>query len=340
MSSMPIVHLRDFHQRKKIFAKWEKHRHSKEVHWAMECFAEMVGVFFYVYAGVGSQVNWVVGNIIRQPGLSSVLQVGFAYAFGILFALAVCSGTSGGHFNPAITICFVILKGFPKMKAVRYIIAQILGAFIACLLIYVQQKVLIDDCIAILTQAGTLEATQFTPSGPAGAFALYLLPGQTLGRAFLNEFVTDVFIALVIWATMDPTNVFVPPPFAPVIISLAYGTAVWGFSTGGLSANTARDLGARLMAMSIWGTRAAGGSYAAIAALTNIPATLVAACLYEFFLTDSDRVITSASLEHARIMFNHRREKKEKSDDVLDLEKQMDMPTPVVEEKSVVYTST
>lgn len=42
MSSMPIVHLRDFHQRKKIFAKWEKHRHSKEVHWAMECFAEMV----------------------------------------------------------------------------------------------------------------------------------------------------------------------------------------------------------------------------------------------------------------------------------------------------------
>lgn len=39
-------------------------------------------------------------------------------------------------------------------------------------------------------------------------------------------------------------------------------------------------------------------------------------------------------------MFNHRREKKEKSDDVLDLEKQMDMPTPVVEEKSVVYTST
>ena len=61
------------------------------------------------------------------------------------------------------------------------------------------------------------------------------------------------------------------------------------------------------MAMAIWGTQgtkhrfflglmkimtrqlAAGGPYAAIAALTNIPATVVAACIYEFILTDSDR---------------------------------------------------
>lgn len=34
---------------------------------------------------------------------------------------------------------------------------------------------------------------------------------------------------------------------------------------------------------------AGGGSYAAVAALTNIPATLVGVFLYEFFLTDSDR---------------------------------------------------
>ena len=70
--------------------------------------------------------------------------------------------------------------------------------------------------------------------------------------------------------------------------------------------NTARDMGSRLMAITIWGlpgkaniiivhihsTRsciAGGGSYAAIAGLTNIPATLFAACIYEFLLTDSDR---------------------------------------------------
>lgn len=34
---------------------------------------------------------------------------------------------------------------------------------------------------------------------------------------------------------------------------------------------------------------AAGGSYSAITALTNIPALLFAAYIYEVFLTDSDR---------------------------------------------------
>ena len=42
----------------------------------------------------------------------------------------------------------------------------------------------------LLKQAGVYETTIFTPNGPAGIFALYLLPGaQTLPRAFLNEFV-------------------------------------------------------------------------------------------------------------------------------------------------------
>jgi glycerol uptake facilitator-like aquaporin len=68
------------------------------------------------------------------------------------------------------------------------VIAQILGAFIACSLVYAQYKDLIDNATAVLINAGTLEALQFTPSGPPGAFALYLPPGQSLGRAFLNEF--------------------------------------------------------------------------------------------------------------------------------------------------------
>ncbi len=39
---------------------------------------------------------------------------------------------------------------------------------------------------------------------------------------------------------------------------------------------------------------ASGGAYAAIAALTNIPAILVGACLYELCLADSMRGIQKA----------------------------------------------
>ena len=56
-----------------------------------------------------------------------------------------------------------------------------------------------------------------------------------------------------------------------------------------MAANTARDVGGRLVAISIWGTRANGGKYAAIAALTNIVATVVAYASYEFILKDSNR---------------------------------------------------
>ena len=43
------------------------------------------------------------------------------------------------------------------------------------------------------------------------------------------------------------------------------------------------------MTLTIWGLPAGGGPYAAIAALTNIPATLLAVCFYELLLADSSR---------------------------------------------------
>jgi len=103
-----------------------------------------------------------------------------------------------------------------------------------------------------------------------------------------------------------------------------------------VAANTARDVGGRLAAIAIWGTRASGGRYAALAALTNIPATFCAYAFYEFILKDSSRgtwhmiiilaflgliiyvvlVLTSigkekydshtASLEHHRYILNNR----------------------------------
>lgn len=121
----------------------------------------------------------------------------------------------------------------------RYIIAQILGAYIACALIYAQYKVLIIESEGALRLVGKYDEVQFTPSGLAGIFGLYALPGQTMGRTFLNEFVTvshqnavqtqvcpdrhyqDVFLALVIWASIDPTNILVPPVMSPFIVAAA-----------------------------------------------------------------------------------------------------------------------
>ncbi|KAI0356340.1 aquaporin-like protein [Trametes cingulata] len=297
-----LVHLADIKPRTNAYIAWERRRH-RQAHWLVECIAEFMGVFFYVYAGVGSAASYLLSNVAELNGLGSLFQIGTAYALGILFALVVCAPTSGGHFNPAVTIAFTILKRCPPKKALRYIIAQILGSYVACLLIYVQWRDLIMvRATEILQAAGKLDAVMFTANGPAGVFALYAAPGMNLGRIFLNEFVCDFMIGLVIWACLDPTNFSAPPVAAPWIVSFVYAVMVWGYSPVGVATNAARDVGARLMAITIWGLDAGGGKYAAIAALTNIPATLLAVAFYEFILADSSRVITPA---HADFLAGH-----------------------------------
>ncbi|KAK7031617.1 aquaporin-like protein [Favolaschia claudopus] len=224
-----------------------------------------------------------------------------------MLAITICTGTSGGHFNPCITIVEMLFKGFPPLKGARFIVSQILGAYIACLLVYAQWSTLIKAVETALPPP-TLAAIQYTPQGPAGIFAFYVSPTASLGLAFLNEFVSDFFIATVIFGCLDPSNALVPPSMAPVLIAMAYAAVIWGFTPNGLAANSARDLGGRFAAMTIWGRDAAGRSgYAAIAALTNIPATILAYLFYEFMFYDSDRVVPQDRREFYDILALHRR---------------------------------
>jgi len=306
MARSRYVYLGDTRQRPGFLALWEKQRNRRELHWLVECFAESLGVFLYVFPGVGSTLGFVLGGITKQDGLSSLLQIGFAYAMGILFALGIAAGTSGGHFNPAVTVCYTLFRGFPVRKAARYIVAQIFGGYVACMLVYYQWRPLVNIMVEEMVAAGQADML-FTPHGAPGAFALYQLPGMTLGPTFLNEFVCAFFVMLVIWAVNDPTNVVIAPVMGAPIVALAYAAAIWSFGTPGVALNTARDMGGRLWVLTIWGTEAAGGRYAAIAALTNLPASLFAVLLYELFLVDSDRIITPQALEFGQIATGNRR---------------------------------
>jgi len=289
--------LADIEPRPAIFRSWERVR-QRRAHWLVECIAEMFGVFCYCYAGLGATAAYVVGNILSINGIGSLFTIGVAYGMGIVVALVVCTASSGGHFSPAVTLVHVLFNGFAPARAIRYITAQILGGFMASLFVYWQWNTLIKEAELTLTAAGRYDIVNFSVAGPAGIFALYVSPTAHLGLVFLNEFVSDFFIGIAISACLDPTNFFTPPVATPWIVGLTYGTAIWGFASNGLAANTARDVGGRLAAIAIWGTRASGGKYAAIAALTNIPATVAAYSFYEFVLKDSNRFVTVIEKEY------------------------------------------
>lgn len=90
--------------------------------------------------------------------------------------------------------------------------------------------------------------------GPAAIFMAVPLPNQTnLGYLFLIEFFVDSFIAMVIWACLDPANPFVSPSSAPFTIGLVYSVMVWGFADITISTNLARDLGCRCVAAIFFG---------------------------------------------------------------------------------------
>jgi len=213
-----------------------------------------------------------------------------------VFAITVCAMSSGGHFNPAVTIAFAVWRGFPWRKVPQYIFSQIFGGFFAALVVYGQYRPYIKELEALLIAAGK-EAAIFSSIGPAGIFAIYANPGIDLKWTFMNEFFADFFLGLVIWGVLDPSNIFVSSTTGPVVIAMGYATVVWGFVPGTIATNAARDLGCRLAAIAIWGTKAWGGHYPAIAALTSIPATLLSAAVYELLLSDSSRVVTRTSRE-------------------------------------------
>jgi aquaglyceroporin related protein len=80
--------------------------------------------------------------LVRIPHIAFAfagpMQVGASYGIGIVFGLVVNLSTSGGHINPCVTIALATFRDFPWRKVPQYIIAQILGAYLGCLAVYLQ----------------------------------------------------------------------------------------------------------------------------------------------------------------------------------------------------------
>ncbi|EXJ84599.1 hypothetical protein A1O3_05269 [Capronia epimyces CBS 606.96] len=269
-----------------------------------EMMAEATGVFFYVFPGIASVASFTlattnpVAGVIGVTVFGSLFQIGWAFALGIAFAIVTCAPVSGGHFNPAITICFAIWEGFPWRKVPHYIFSQIFGAFLAGLMLMACYWPQIQAAKAIdIKEHGTAVYN----GGVASILCVFPNPDQTnQGYLFFQEFFVDSYIGIIIWACLDRANPFVSAQSVPFTIGLAYATMVWGFAGNTISTNLARDLGTRIVAAIFFGGEAftASSSYSWISILVNIPATIFATGYYEFLMRDSLQKIQQGHAEH------------------------------------------
>lgn len=252
--------------------------------WLREMIGEALGVFFYTYPAIGQTASLLLSGKPSTPAHTFMLGVGVA--LGIAFAIIIAGPTSGGHFNPGLTIVFALFHGFPIKKVPRYIFAQILGSMLAASLCMGQYR---QDIIKF--EGATLAAGRpmAGPGSPAAIFVPFPpTPDPSLGYLLMNEFFICAYIALVIFASLDTANPFVAPSSAPFTIGLSYAMMIWAFSPLTISTNTARDLGARCLAAAFYGKEVFSfGNVAWIYILVNIAASVFAALLYELVFKDS-----------------------------------------------------
>ena len=67
----------------------------------------------------------------------SYLSGNIAWGIGVMMGIYISLNISGGHLNPAVTFAMAIYKKFPWRDVAPYWLAQICGAYIGSLIVYV-----------------------------------------------------------------------------------------------------------------------------------------------------------------------------------------------------------
>jgi MIP family channel proteins len=95
--------------------------------------AELVGTLFLVFFITSVVVLYVASGQNAQFG-SDFAVVGLTHAFVLFVLIASIGVASGGHFNPAITTAFIVLRRIDPIDGLVYILAQLSGGVLGALL--------------------------------------------------------------------------------------------------------------------------------------------------------------------------------------------------------------
>ena len=198
--------------------------------------AEAFGTFILILFGTGVVAmvtlfgKGVPGEIVNGGYTNITLAWGLAVTMGIYLTAKI----SGAHLNPAVTIALAAFRGFPWRNVLPYCAAQIIGAFFAAALVYLNYRP------AFLKQDPNLTHS-------AGVFTTFPAFPDMPMAGFLDQVIGTALLLLVIMALSDEWNLAPPPSFAPVLVGLL--VVVIGMSFGGMhgyAINPARDFGPRM----------------------------------------------------------------------------------------------
>src|SRR3954465_7784031 len=243
--------------------------------------AECLGTFVLVFGGVGSAV--IAGDKIGNLGV--------AFAFGLsLLAMAYAVGPiSGCHINPAVTLGLVAARRTTLPEAVRYWIAQIVGAIVAAGILLA----------IVAARKGGYHAG--TDGLGANGYGDHSPGGYPWGAALVAEIVLTAFL---VFTVLSATDRIASVAFAGIPIGLVLVLIhLVGIPITNTSVNPARSIGPAVFVggwavSQLWVFLVAPLIGAAVAALayniTRMPAAVITTATAE-------QALPSEQVERERI---------------------------------------
>ncbi len=214
-----------------------------------ELIAEVFGTFILILLGDG-----VVANVGLAPRLAAPAYnwntIVFGWAFAVVVAVYTVGGVSGAHINPAVTLALALKRGFPWAKVGPYMIAQVVGAFLGALGVFLAYG---DG----LVKAGL---PNVWCTGPGSVFGQAFWGGTaaagTTGTPYgmIGALITEILgTAVLLWGVLgtgDSKNIGVGASLGGLMVGftvLSVGLSLGGPS--GYAINPARDFGPRVFGL-------------------------------------------------------------------------------------------
>jgi len=244
---------------------------------------EVFGTFILILLGDG-----VVANVGLAPRLAGTAYnwntITIGWAFAVIIAVYVSAGVSGAHLNPAVTVAMAVKRDFPWNKVLPYIVAQMIGAFLGALGVYLCYR---DG----LASAGMPNVWCTGPGSVFGqSFWGAASSGATGAFSFTTAFITEVFgTAVLLWgilASGDSRNSGLMHNLGPFLVGgtvLAVGLSLGGPS--GYAINPARDLGPRIFGLLVGTQGLFTDGYWWIPIVGPIVGGVLGAFCYDWFVT-------------------------------------------------------
>ncbi|KFQ00649.1 Aquaporin-2, partial [Haliaeetus albicilla] len=176
-------------------------------------FAEFLATLVFILFGLGSALNW------PSASSPSILQIALAFGLAIGTLVQALGHISGAHINPAVTVACLIGSQVSFLRAVFYVVAQLLGAVVGAAILH-----------------------EITPADSREGLAINKLHNETTtGQAVTVELFLTFQLVLCIFASTDERREDnLGSPALSIGLSVAVGHLL-GIRYTGCSMNPARS---------------------------------------------------------------------------------------------------